>query len=160
MVDIVSPVVRSRMMSGIGSKNTKPEVLIRKALFGHGYRYRLHDKSVKGKPDLVLKKYRAVIFVNGCFWHGHDCHLFKWPKTREEFWRNKIEGNRERDINVVEDLLSAGWRVLLVRECSIKGKEKISLEAIIERIKTWLESDKNQDEIRGESTVTSDDTIN
>ncbi len=90
MPDVVSRAKRGEMMSGIRGKNTKPELVIRSALHRAGYRFRLHTRSLPGKPDLVLPKYRAAIFVNGCFWHGHDCHLFKWPGTRKDFWRAKI----------------------------------------------------------------------
>jgi DNA mismatch endonuclease, patch repair protein len=98
MADIVPKAKRSEMMAGIRGKNTRPEMLVRRALHAHGYRFRLHRKDLPGKPDIVLPKYRAVIFVHGCFWHGHDCHLFKWPKTREDFWIQKIKNNQERDI--------------------------------------------------------------
>ena len=93
MADVVDRKTRSRMMSGIRGKNTRPELLIRKGLHARGFRFRLHDKRLPGKPDLVLPKYSAVIFVHGCFWHGHDCHLFKWPQSRREFWRKKITRN-------------------------------------------------------------------
>lgn len=98
------------MMSGIRGKNTKIEVLVRKGLFARGFRYRINDKKLPGKPDIVLSKYKAVIFTHGCFWHGHDCHLFKWPSTRPEWWRSKIDGNRERDNQVRRLLEEAGWR--------------------------------------------------
>ena len=97
MTDVVNKQTRSRMMSGIKSKNTKPELIIRKALFKKGFRFKLHDKSLPGKPDLVLPKYDAVIFIHGCFWHQHNCHLFKWPSTRPEFWETKIHRNVEVD---------------------------------------------------------------
>ena len=97
MADIVTPEVRSRLMAGIGPTNTKPEMLIRRRLHALGYRYRLHVKGLPGKPDLVFPSRRAAIFVHGCFWHGHNCTLFRWPATREEFWRSKIGGNVARD---------------------------------------------------------------
>ena len=110
MADVVSAEVRSRMMAGIRGKNTKPEMIIRRGLHARGFRYLLHDKRLPGKPDLVLPKHRAVIFVNGCFWHGHDCPLFKWPKTRKGFWRTKIARNRENDESAVIALRRSGWR--------------------------------------------------
>jgi len=88
--------------------------MVRKMLHSMGYRFRLHRKDLPGKPDVVLPKYRAAIFVNGCFWHGHDCHMFKWPKTREDFWRDKITGNVERDRRKVEELRNQGWRVAII----------------------------------------------
>ena len=97
MVDVVSKEKRSKMMSGIRYKDTKPEIIIRKALHAKGFRYSLHNNKLPGKPDIVLPKYNAIIFIHGCFWHQHNCHLFKWPSTRPEFWQNKISGNKERD---------------------------------------------------------------
>ena len=121
MTDVVSPQVRSRMMSGIRGKNTRPELLIRRRLHRLGYRYRLHSSKLPGKPDLVFPRYRAVIFVNGCFWHGHDCHLFKWPSSRAEWWRAKITRTRATDAASRKALAQAGWRILDVWECALKG---------------------------------------
>ena len=106
--DSVTPDVRSRMMAGIRGKNTKPELAMRSALHRRGFRFRLHCKELPGKPDLVFRKFRAVIFVHGCFWHGHGCHLFKWPKTRSEFWQQKIHSNIDRDRRQRLALISAG----------------------------------------------------
>lgn len=138
MPDIVDPLKRKVMMAGIRSKNTRSEMLIRQALFAKGYRYRLHQKNLPGKPDLILPKYRAAIFVNGCFWHCHDCHLFKWPTTREDFWKNKILSNKARDAINKNALLQAGWRVLLVWECALKGKTRRNLEELIAEIEAWI----------------------
>ena len=114
MTDIVSKAKRSAMMSGIRGKNTKPEILVRRLLHGMGYRFRLHRKDLPGKPDIVLPKWRTVIFVNGCYWHGHeDCYLFRPPKTQTEFWTNKIEGNQTRDQCNYAELENAGWKVLV-----------------------------------------------
>jgi DNA mismatch endonuclease (patch repair protein) len=109
--DVVTPEVRSRMMAGIKGKDTKPELVIRSALHRAGFRFRLHYKNMPGRPDLVFPRYRAVVFVHGCFWHGHDCHLFRWPSTREEFWREKIGRNVARDSQQTSTLLDTGWRV-------------------------------------------------
>lgn len=136
-------------MSGIRGKNTKPELAVRKALHRLGFRYRLHDRSLPGKPDLVFPKYRAVIFVHGCFWHGHDCHLFKWPKTRQEFWRNKIEKNRLNDARAIAELEGQGWRVGVIWECALKGKQQQLYELAIERCAVWLSSTRPEFEIRG-----------
>ncbi|MCW8795852.1 MAG: very short patch repair endonuclease [Chlorobium sp.] len=149
MADIVDSTVRSRMMSGIRGKNTRPEILIRKALHAAGYRYRLHDGKLPGKPDLVLRKYNAVIFIHGCFWHGHDCHLFKWPETREGYWREKIEGNRLNDIKVREKLSNYGWRILEIWECSLKGRTSKPFQDVVDQVVKWLASDSGFLEITG-----------
>jgi len=141
MADVVDPATRSRMMSGIRGKNTRPELLIRKALHARGFRYRIHCKDLPGNPDLCFTKYRAVIFVHGCFWHGHGCHLFKWPTTRPEFWRTKIDRNREVDAKAMAELAAAGWRVATVWECALKGREKIGLASVSGQLSDWLTSD-------------------
>lgn len=137
------------MMSGIRGKNTKPELLIRKALHARGFRYRLHAQGVPGKPDLVLRKWRAVIFVHGCFWHGHDCHLFKMPSTRTEFWREKIRRNRERDQEIQTALIDAGWRVLTIWECALKGKTRFDFGEVVDRVCAWIKSAKREATIAG-----------
>ena len=149
MPDIVDPETRSRMMSGIKGKNTKPELMVRKALHARGFRYRLHDRKVPGKPDMVFPKWNAVIFVNGCFWHGHDCHLHKLPSTRTEFWKEKIERNRQRDDTIRKKLGDTDWRVLTIWECALRGRERIGLEAVVDRVVSWLCSDARSNEIRG-----------
>src|SRR5690349_4259655 len=110
------------MMSGIRGKNTRPELILRSGLHRRGFRFRLHPADLPGKPDLVFPKHQAVLFAHGCFWHGHDCHLFKWPRTREEFWRTKIEQNRKVDERAQTRLGQAGWRQAVVWECALKGK--------------------------------------
>lgn len=137
------------MMSGIRGKDTAPEMLIRRGIHASGFRFRLHDKKLAGKPDIVLPKYKAVINVQGCFWHGHDCHLFRWPSTRVEFWRNKISSNVERDRKSLLALRSAGWRVLTVWECALKGREKLQTDYVISTIADWLTAGDDQEEIRG-----------
>lgn len=136
-------------MSGIRSKNTRPELQIRKALHKEGFRYRLHSSGLPGKPDLVFQKYKAVIFIHGCFWHGHECSLFKWPKSNRRFWRNKILGNKRNDTVVVNNLFSGGWRVLIVWECALKGKCRKDLPMIISTIITWLKSLSRSGTIKG-----------
>lgn len=148
-MDVVSPEKRSQMMSGIRGKNTKPEIIIRKALHGKGFRYRLHVRNLPGKPDIVLPKYQAVVFVNGCFWHKHDCHLFKWPKSRPDFWKKKILRNQENDAIAAEQLLGEGWRVLTVWECALKGKTRLPFHKVMNDIAGWIESDANRKEIAG-----------
>lgn len=121
MADVHSPETRSYNMSRIRGKNTKPEELIRKYLFAQGFRYRKNDARLPGKPDIVLPKYKTVIFVNGCFWHAHeDCRYFIWPKNNEEFWKKKIGGNIERDAKNQRLLTDLGWRVIVVWECELK----------------------------------------
>ncbi len=149
MADIVSPETRSRMMSGIKGKDTRPELLIRKGLHAKGHRYRLHVKSLSGKPDLVFPKYRAVILVHGCFWHGHNCHLFKWPSTRKDFWRQKITGNQKNDSKNLAALKEDNWRVMTIWECALKGRERIPLNEIIDKAAEWLLSNRLAMEIRG-----------
>lgn len=149
MVDIVSAEKRSLMMSKIRSKDTKPELLIRKGLHRKGNRYRLHDSKLPGRPDLVFPKWNAVLFVHGCFWHGHNCHLFRLPQTREEFWKNKIDKNIRRDRTAIRCLKEKGWRVAIVWECALKGKHKIELADTILKIENWLKSTYPDCEIRG-----------
>jgi len=124
MPDILTPQQRHRCMSHIRSKATKPEMLVRKWLWAHGYRYRLNVKSVPGKPDIVMRKYRTAIFVNGCFWHGHvGCKQFVLPKTNTEFWQNKIEYNRARDQKNYDTLINAGWQVIVLWQCKLAKQE-------------------------------------
>lgn len=112
---------RSWLMSRVKSRDTKPELLVRKLVFAMGYRYRLHVRDLPGKPDLVFSRKRKVIFVHGCFWHGHErCRYGRLPKTRQEFWSNKIEQNRARDVRTVSELKNGGWRVLEVWQCQLK----------------------------------------
>lgn len=136
-------------MSGIRGKNTKPELLIRKALHARGFRYRVHCKDLPGNPDLCLPKYRAVIFVHGCFWHGHGCQLFKWPKTRPEFWRQKIGRNCEVDEAAFLALHLAGWRVAMVWECALKGRLRLPDGQVVAELEHWLKSAAPAVEIRG-----------
>lgn len=147
MSDIVDQKKRSRMMANIKGKNTKPEMAIRSALHRMGYRFRLHRKDLPGKPDIVLPKYRAVIFVNGCFWHGHFCSLFRWPKTREHFWKEKILSNKERDQKNVQLLIDGGWRVCIVWECSIRKRTTENFNEVIKNLIEWIEGAKSVDEI-------------
>lgn len=125
-------------MAGIRSKNTKPEMLLRRGLHRLGFRYRLHDRKLPGKPDLLFPKYNAVIFVNGCFWHGHECPLFKWPKTRETFWQEKIEGNRLRDRNIRAALSAMDMRHRTVWECELRGKHTDEISGVINDCAGWL----------------------
>jgi len=125
MTDKLTPEQRHLCMSHIRSKNTKPEMIVRKYLFAQGYRYRLHVKRLPGTPDIVLKKFRTVIFVNGCFWHGHEgCKYYVLPKTRTEYWQKKIARNKERDYKERLLLRDSGWHVIQLWECQLKPKER------------------------------------
>ena len=147
-MDVVDKDTRSRMMSGIRARNTKPEILIRSLLHASGVRFRLHVNSLPGKPDIVLPKYKAVVFVHGCFWHGHGCHLFKWPATRPEFWRTKIERNRANDDKAVATLAAAGWRIAIVWECAIRSSAKTDCEGLRLALLGWLKGDGSRLELR------------
>ena len=149
MTDIVSKSTRSAMMSGIRHKNTKPELLVRTQLFARGYRYRLHAGHLPGKPDIIFPKYKAVVFIHGCFWHCHDCHLFKWPQSRQEFWQQKLSSNKERDLRHQLELRSGGWRVAVIHECALKGKTRIELSCLLDRIESWFQSSDDFLEISG-----------
>lgn len=150
MIDIVSSEVRSKMMSGIKGKNTKPELLIRTLLHGAGYRFRLHRKDLPGRPDLVLKRFNAVIFVNGCFWHGHeDCHLFRPPKSRQDFWNKKISENQLRDARAHVELMDLDWRVGIVWECAVKGKSRLELPSLRNKIDSFIHGHMMFLELRG-----------
>jgi DNA mismatch endonuclease (patch repair protein) len=132
MADVHEPEVRSYNMSRIQAKDTKPEMLVRKFLHSNGFRYRLHVKDLPGKPDLVLPKYNSVIFVHGCFWHAHaGCEYFTIPKTRTNWWKEKLYGNKERDEKNIEKLKEDGWNVIVVWECELKpNKRKETLEKL------------------------------
>ena len=149
MTDTVSPKIRSEVMARVGSKDTKPELLIRKGLHARGFRYRLHAKELPGKPDMVFPRYKSIILVNGCFWHGHDCRLYRFPKSNTEYWRGKIKRNIERDSENLKALHEAGWRIMIIWECAIKGKARLSLEAVYVSASEWLLSDMPNREIKG-----------
>lgn len=137
------------MMSGIRGANTKPELVLRKGLHARGFRFRLHDRRLPGTPDLIFPKFRAVLFAHGCFWHGHDCHLFKWPSTRPDFWATKINRNREVDARSKIALEKGGWRQGIVWECALKGKTRRPIEQVIEECEAWLQSERPYLEIKG-----------
>lgn len=140
MIDVVDSATRSRMMAGIQGKNTSPELLIRKALHARGFRFRIHAKHLPGKPDLILPKYKAVIFIHGCFWHGHDCRFFKVPKTRTEFWLEKIGKNKTRDSTQIASLQFLGWRVLVIWECAVRCMKKQHSTLLVDLISNWVVS--------------------
>lgn len=149
MADVVDKATRSRMMSGIRGRDTRPELVLRRGLHAAGFRYRLHVAGLPGRPDLVFPGRHAVIFVNGCFWHGHDCHLFKWPCSRPEFWRDKIAANCRRDRENVAALGAADWRVLVIWECALKGRTRLEPGEVIDRAAAWLRGTETRSEIAG-----------
>lgn len=147
--DVHDRSTRSRNMAAIKGKNTKPELLIRRALHQEGFRFRLHRKNLAGRPDLVLSKHNAVIFINGCFWHGHECPMFHWPSTRPEFWREKISKTRVRDQENLSILQDMGLRTAIVWECALTGRLRLNLQDTVSMLSQWLCSDSNTLEIRG-----------
>ena len=136
MADVHTPEKRSYNMSRIRNKNTKPEEIVRKYLFSHGFRYRKNDNRLPGKPDIVLPKYKTVIFVNGCFWHKHDCPRFVWPSSNQEYWEPKILRNVERDNQNTALLKESGWNIIVVWECELKkAVREQTLEKLAEQIR-------------------------
>lgn len=136
-------------MAGIRGKNTRPEMIVRRGIHRLGFRYRLHVTGLPAKPDLVFPARRAVIFIHGCFWHGHGCELFKWPSTRRSFWRNKISSTRKRDAKAILDLQKDEWRTLVVWECSLKGPARKDPERVIYEVAEWLNGQAAHMEIAG-----------
>ena len=149
MADIISPERRSALMSRIRSKDTKIELEVRRGLHALGFRYRLGGAGLPGKPDIVLPKYRTVVFVHGCFWHQHDCHLFRWPATRQEFWREKIGRNVVNDERSTQALRDAGWRVATVWECALKGRTRPDFGDAMQRLAAWIQTGEQTITIRG-----------
>lgn len=149
MPDILTPEARSRHMSRIRGRDTKPELVLRRALHAMGLRYRLHVRALPGTPDMVFPKHRAAVFVHGCFWHGHDCELHRLPGTRTDFWRGKIAGNRSRDDHAMVSLHKAGWRTLTVWECAMRGRGRRAIAEVAEDVGRWLRSDATRGELRG-----------
>jgi DNA mismatch endonuclease (patch repair protein) len=149
MVDVLTPEQRRLNMSRIRGKDTKPELLLRRGLHALGLRYRLHCKDLPGRPDIVFPRYRVAVLVHGCFWHGHDCPLFKLPATRREFWQAKIEGNRARDGRDLAALAAAGWSVLVVWECALKGPARRPEAEVLQDCATFVKSHPATGEIAG-----------
>lgn len=137
------------MMSGIRARDTKIEIAIRKALFARGFRYRTDVRTLPGRPDIVLPRWKAVVLIHGCFWHAHDCGLYKIPATRPDFWRNKLEGNRERDRSNEAALLGDGWRVAVVWECALRGRGEAALINVFDQLAAWIRGADQLIELRG-----------
>lgn len=136
MTDVHSKKTRSYNMSRIRSADTKPEMLVRKFLHANGYRYKLHDKTLPGKPDIVLPKYKTIIFIHGCFWHGHtNCKYFVVPKTRTQWWLDKINRNKANDEKAVKALKKEGWKIITIRECQLKpAKLSKTLSSLLKKL--------------------------
>lgn len=151
MADIVDKLARSRMMAGIKGKDTKPELVLRRALHARGFRYRLHSMNVLGRPDLVFPKHHAIVFVHGCFWHRHEgCRYTTTPSTRPEFWQAKFGANVIRDAATRDKLIEAGWRVATVWECSLRKTNQLA--ETVELLTAWLLSDSRQLDV-GENDI-------
>lgn len=136
-------------MAAIKGRNTKPELMVRRAIHAAGLRYRLHGKDLPGEPDLIFPRYKAVVFVNGCFWHQHDCHLFRWPATRQDFWQAKISRNVANDRRAEVALRTTGWRVATVWECALKGRTRPAFTKAMQRLIAWIKADQQTITIRG-----------
>jgi DNA mismatch endonuclease, patch repair protein len=139
MVDTVDAATRSRMMAGIGSRNTRPELLVRRQLHARGFRYTLDGAGLPGRPDIVLPKWKVAIFINGCFWHWHGCHLSKIPDANRTFWETKLMTNQTRDDVSQMAIVSAGWRVALVWECALRGQlAESKLPRLMQNLERWI----------------------
>lgn len=152
-MDVLTIEQRRLNMSRIKGKDTKPEMLLRRGIHAAGLRFRLHGAKLPGKPDMVFPKYRAVVQIHGCFWHGHNCPLFKLPKTRPEFWAKKISGNRERDLRTAEALQHEGWRLMTVWECSLKGPARRPLCEVVDYCSAFVRSDTQEGSLVGKWPV-------
>ncbi len=148
-MDVHTKAQRHYNMSRIRGQDTKPEMLVRRGLHAEGLRFRLHVRDLPGRPDIIFPRHRAIIFVHGCFWHGHECPLFKIPKTRPDFWEKKIFANKERDQKVIAQLLGHRWRVLTVWECSLKGPNRHETSKLIAKCTDFVTGNTLQAEIEG-----------
>lgn len=151
-MDTVDRQTRSKIMASVGQKNTGAELVLRRALHKMGFRYKLHDRRLPGSPDLVLPRFHAVIFVNGCYWHSHGCDRSTIPKTRNRFWTEKFQANRSRDKRNATSLLKTGWRVLTVWECVLLGNKFLPAPNVIKRVCAWLNGTKRNGQIPGKRT--------
>jgi DNA mismatch endonuclease (patch repair protein) len=138
MTDVLTPEQRRLNMSRIRGRNTKPELLLRRGLHSRGLRFRLHRRDLPGRPDLVFPLHRAVIFVHGCFWHGHGCALCKEPATRTSFWASKIARNADRDQTASSEAMNLGWRVLTVWECAMRGPGRMHVNELLDRCEVFI----------------------
>jgi DNA mismatch endonuclease (patch repair protein) len=148
-MDRVDKQTRSKIMASVGQKNTGVERMLRSALHDAGLRYRIHDRTLPGSPDLVFPRFRAVVFIHGCYWHAHGCHRSTVPKTRRDFWEDKFDANKSRDERKAQTLLADGWRVLTVWECALRGKTARNPHYIASAVRRWLQSSTTRREIGG-----------
>lgn len=149
MTDVLTPDQRRLNMKRIKGKDTKPEMLLRRSLHAAGFRFRLHVKQLPGCPDLVFPRYHAVVQIHGCFWHGHNCPLFRLPATRTEFWETKISGNQDRDRLAANALQTAGWRILTVWECSLRGPSRLPIDEVLKRCTSFIKGNSATENIVG-----------
>ena len=159
MPDVHTPRIRSKNMAAIRSRDTSPELIVRRRLHARGYRFRLHVKDLPGTPDLVFPKFRAVIFIHGCFWHRHGCSLFRVPRTRTEFWDTKLTGNAARDRRDLASLKGLSWRTAVVWECSLRGKTRIPAEVVTDFLSEWLQSDRQSLEVAASAAYSASDDL-
>ncbi|WP_338556698.1 DNA mismatch endonuclease Vsr [Erwinia sp. E_sp_B04_7] len=150
MADVHSSETRSKNMRAIRTRDTAIETRLAELMTGLGFSYRVQDKMLPGRPDFILDQYKTIIFVHGCFWHKHHCHLFKVPATRTAFWLGKIDSNVARDKRYIAELTAAGWKVLLVWECSLRGKTRLEEEALTSRLEEWICAGSGNAEIDSE----------
>lgn len=143
-MDNVDEATRSKIMSSVGQRDTEPEMVLRKAMHHQGYRYRLNVKELPGSPDLVFPKYKAVVFVHGCFWHFHGCKKSSIPSTREKYWKEKFEKNKERDQRKIDKLLQMGWRVAVVWSCTLEDRNKELVDKTVKKVGRWLNSNDSK----------------
>lgn len=148
--DVHSPETRSYNMSRIRGRDTKPEMLIRRGLHARGFRFRLHARDLPGRPDLVFPRRRAVILIHGCFWHGHDCPMFRLPASRADFWQTKIEATRARDARAADALAEAGWRQLTIWECAVRGPARRTVSETLDVCACFLVEEVSSHELTGE----------
>ena len=149
-MDTVDRQTRSKIMASVGQKDTGGELVLRRALHKIGLRYKLHDGSLPGSPDLVFPRFRAVIFVHGCYWHSHQCYRSTVPKTRYEFWIEKFQANRKRDKRNVNSLLKSEWRVLTDWECALLGKNALPIHEVTDHICAWLNGKNSKGQVSGD----------
>jgi DNA mismatch endonuclease, patch repair protein len=149
MADRLTPEQRRLNMSRVRARDTRPELVVRSMLHRAGFRYRLHRSDLPGRPDVALPRHRVAVFVHGCFWHGHDCSLFRMPTTRTEFWTAKIEGNRRRDAAALAALADAGWRSLWLWECALRGRGRLAPDDLTGRMAGFIAGDGQFAEVRG-----------
>lgn len=142
MADVLTPEQRRLNMSRIGGRNTAPEMQVRRGLHALGFRYRLHDRRLPGRPDLVFPRHRTAVFVHGCFWHAHGCSMSKMPVTRQKFWQSKLAGNTARDRRAVAAILAGSWRVLVIWDCALRGRMRLGIPEVLKQAASFIRQAK------------------